>query len=158
MKDRGVADFVIDPRNSDVIIAASYKLIRRAWTYIDRQPGNELFKSTDGGKTWKKLASGLPQGIAVGRTGLAISEKNPNIVYARVDEEMNLGFQERDGVANFTAPGGFGGRGGGAVFQPDSSFAAVQDVQAGPAVPEAVGREAHADRGGGPGRAGHEAE
>jgi photosystem II stability/assembly factor-like uncharacterized protein len=123
MKDRGVADFVIDPRNSDVIIAASYKLIRRAWTYIDRQPGNELFKSTDGGKTWKKLTTGLPQGVALGRTGLATFEKNPNIVYARVDEEVNLGFQERDGVANFAAPGGFGGRGGGAVFQPDSSFA-----------------------------------
>ncbi len=123
MKDRGVADVVIDPRNSDIVITASYKLIRRAWTYIDRQPGNELYKSTDGGKTWKKLAGGLPQGVALGRTGLAIFEKNPNIVYARVDEEVNLGFQERDGVANFAAPGGFGGRGGGAVFQPDSSFA-----------------------------------
>ena len=123
MKDRGVADVVIDPRNSDIVITASYKLIRRAWTYIDRQPGNELYKSTDGGKSWKKLAGGLPQGAALGRTGLAIFEKNPNIVYARVDEEVNLGFQERDGVANFAAPGGFGGRGGGAVFQPDSSFA-----------------------------------
>ena len=132
MKDRGVADFVIDPRNSDVIIAASYKLVRRAWTYIDRQPGNELFKSTDGGKTWKKLTGGLPQGVAVGRTGLAISGKNPNIVYARVDEELNLGFQERDGVANFTAPGGFGGRGGGAVFQPDSSFAAFKTFKMDP--------------------------
>jgi len=132
MKDRGVADFVIDPRNSDVIITASYKLIRRAWTYIDRQPGNELYKSTDGGKTWKKLTSGLPQGVALGRTGLAMFEKNPNIVYARVDEEVNLGFQERDGVANFTAPGGFGGRGGGAIFQPDSSFAAFKTFKMDP--------------------------
>ncbi|MGE5198794.1 MAG: WD40/YVTN/BNR-like repeat-containing protein, partial [Rhodospirillaceae bacterium] len=77
MKDRGVADVVIDPRNSDVVITASYKLVRRAWTYIDRQPGNDLYKSTDGGKTWKKLTSGLPQGVALGRTGLAIFEKNP---------------------------------------------------------------------------------
>jgi len=44
-------------------------------------------------------------------------------VYARVDEEVNLGFAERAGVANFAAPGGFGGRGGGSIFQPDSSFA-----------------------------------
>jgi photosystem II stability/assembly factor-like uncharacterized protein len=123
MKDRGVSDVVIDPRNPDVVITASYKLFRRAWTYVDRQAGNELYKSTDGGRTWKKLTNGLPQGVALGRTGLAIFEKNPNVVYARIDEEVNLGFQERDGVANFQAPGGFGGRGGGAIFQPDSSFA-----------------------------------
>jgi hypothetical protein len=92
MKDRGVADFVIDPRNSDVIITASYKTFRRAWTYVDRQPGNELYKSTDGGKTWKKLPNGLPQGVALGRAGLAIFEKNPDILYARIDEEVNLGF------------------------------------------------------------------
>jgi photosystem II stability/assembly factor-like uncharacterized protein len=139
MKDRGVADFVIDPRNSDVIITASYKLIRRAWTYIDRQPGNELYKSTDGGKTWKQLTSGLPQGVALGRTGLAIFEKNPNIVYARVDEEVNLGFAERDGVANFAAPGGFGGRGGGAVFQPDSSFAAFKTLKLDPQLVKLAG-------------------
>jgi photosystem II stability/assembly factor-like uncharacterized protein len=127
-KDRGVADFVVDPRNSDVIIAAAYKTFRRAWTYIDRQPGNDLMKTTDGGKTWKKLTDGLPQGVSLGRSGLAIFEKNPGIVYARLDEEVNLGYQERDGVANFRAPGGFGGGGGGgfggggAIFKPDFSF------------------------------------
>jgi len=50
VKDRGVADFVIDPANSDIVIAAAYKTFRRAWTYIDRQPGNYLYKTTDGGK------------------------------------------------------------------------------------------------------------
>ena len=148
MKDRGVADFVIDPRNSDVIIAASYKTFRRAWTYIDRQPGNELYKSTDGGKTWKKLTSGLPQGVALGRTGLAIFEKNPNIVYARVDEEVNLGFQERDGVANFRAPGGFGGGAAAArCFQPDSSFAQFKTFKLDPQFVKLSGVEVHADRG-----------
>ena len=39
MKDRGVGDFVIDPRNSNIIIAASYKHYRRAWTYDDRDAG-----------------------------------------------------------------------------------------------------------------------
>jgi len=128
MKDRGVSDFVVDPRNSDVIIAASYKTFRRAWTYIDRHQGNELYKSTDGGATWKKLSAGLPQGVDLGRAGLAIFEKNPSIVYARLDEEVNLGFQERDGIANFRAPGaGFAGGammgGAAAMFRPDSSFA-----------------------------------
>jgi photosystem II stability/assembly factor-like uncharacterized protein len=113
MKDRGVGDFVIDPRNSNVIIAAAYKTYRRAWTYYDRDPENGIFKSTDGGKTWTRLTNGLPpEGTELGRIGLDIYEKNPNIVYARVDEEVVVGFQERDGGANFRA-GGAGGRGGG---------------------------------------------
>jgi len=101
VKDRGVGDFIVDPRNSDVVIAAAYKTFRRAWTYIDRQPGNNVYKTTDGGKTWKKLAGGLPLDIDLGRTGLAVFEKNPNIVYARVDEATDLGFSPRDGVADF---------------------------------------------------------
>ncbi len=103
VKDRGVADFIIDPGNSDVVLAAAYKTFRRAWTYMDRQPGNWIYKTTDGGQTWKKLTAGLPVDIELGRTGLAIFEKNPAIVYARIDEEVDLGFNLRDGVADFRA-------------------------------------------------------
>jgi photosystem II stability/assembly factor-like uncharacterized protein len=110
-KDRGVADFVIDPRNSNVIIAAAYRTYRRAWTYYDRWPGNNLYKTLDGGKTWKLLKNGLPTDVELGRTGLAIYEKNPSIIYARLDQAISLGFNERDGAANFRAAGG--GRGGG---------------------------------------------
>ena len=129
MKDRGVGDFVIDPRNSNIIIASAYKLYRRAWTYDDRDPENGIFKSTDGGKTWTRLAGGLPaKGTPLGRTGLAIYDKNPNIVYARVDEAAVVGFQERDGIVNFRAAaaggggragggGGFGGGGGTVLFK-----------------------------------------
>jgi photosystem II stability/assembly factor-like uncharacterized protein len=121
VKDRGVGDFVLDPGNSDVIIAAAYKTFRRAWTYIDRQPGNSLYKSVDGGKTWKTLTEGLPVNAELGRTGLAILEKNPKIVYARLDESVNLGLAERDGGANFRL-GGFGG-GAAGLWAEDFSFA-----------------------------------
>ncbi|MCJ7563625.1 MAG: hypothetical protein MUP52_03420 [Candidatus Aminicenantes bacterium] len=122
LKDRGVADFVLDPRNSDVVIAAAYKTFRRTWTYMDRQPGNNLYKTTDGGKTWKKLTNGLPLDFDLGRTGLTLYEKNPNIIYGRLDEEVNLGLAERDGVANFRAAGGFGGGGRAGLFKEDFTF------------------------------------
>ncbi len=101
LKDRGVGDFVIDPNNSDMIIAVAYKTFRRTWTFIDRQEGNHLYKSTDGGKTWKKLTNGLPMNIKSGWNGVCIYPKNPNIVYVRMDEEVNLGFNERQGTALF---------------------------------------------------------
>ncbi|RPJ52818.1 MAG: hypothetical protein EHM24_33770, partial [Acidobacteria bacterium] len=141
MKDRGVGDFVIDPRNSNVIIAASYKTFRRAWTYIDRQQGNGIFKSTDGGKSWTKLATGLPaNNVALGRIGLAIFEKNPQILYARVDEEVSLGYAERDGVANFSAAGGGGrggaggGLGGSPLFAADANLAAFKAFKINPEI------------------------
>jgi photosystem II stability/assembly factor-like uncharacterized protein len=123
LNDRGVGDFAVDPRDFNVVIAQAYKTYRRAWTYIDRQPGNNLYKTTDGGKTWKKLEGGLPNDLEVGRAGIAIYPKNPNIVYARLDEEVDLGLNERDGMANFREPGRFGGFGrGGSLFAEDVSF------------------------------------
>ncbi len=101
LKDRGVGDFVMDPNNSDIVIAVGYKTFRRTWTFIDRQEGNHLYKTTDGGKTWKKLTKGLPMNIKSGWNGVCIYPKDPNIVYVRMDEEVNLGFNERDGSALF---------------------------------------------------------
>jgi photosystem II stability/assembly factor-like uncharacterized protein len=101
LKDRGVGDFVIDSTNSDIIIASAYKTYRRTWTYIDRQEGNHLYKSTDGGTTWKKLENGLPMNIKTGWNGVTICPKNPNIVYVRMDEEVNLGLSETEGAALF---------------------------------------------------------
>ena len=96
LKDRGVGDFIIDPGNSDIIIASAYKTYRRTWTFLDRQPENHLYKSIDGGETWNKLREGLPLDIETGWNGLTIYPKDPNIVYVRMDEEVNLGFHESE--------------------------------------------------------------
>jgi photosystem II stability/assembly factor-like uncharacterized protein len=66
----GVTDIVMDARNPDVLLAASYQRRRHVWTLINGGPESALYKSTDAGKTWRKLSSGLPA-TELGRIGLA---------------------------------------------------------------------------------------
>ncbi len=77
----GFIDVAIDPRNPEVVYAASYERIRRAWNYEGSGEGSRIWKSTDGGKSWKMLGGGLPAG-KLGRIGLAIYPKDPRILYA----------------------------------------------------------------------------
>lgn len=87
----GVTDLIMDPRNPDVLYAAAYQRRRHVFTYVGGGPGSTLYKSMDGGATWKKSASGLPRGD-VGRIGLAISPADPEIIYAIVEAAKNGGF------------------------------------------------------------------
>jgi photosystem II stability/assembly factor-like uncharacterized protein len=92
-ENTGVTDIIIDPRNPDVIYAASYQRRRHVFTLINGGPESAIHKSTDAGKTWTKLANGLPSGD-VGRIGLAISPVNPDYVFAVIEGsgEGNGGF------------------------------------------------------------------
>lgn len=83
-ENTGVTDVVMDPRDPDVLYAASYQRRRHVWTLINGGPEGAIYKSTDAGATWNKLESGLPSGD-VGRIGLAISSVNPDYVYAIVE-------------------------------------------------------------------------
>ena len=80
----GVTDLVMDPRNPDVLYAASYQRRRHVWTLINGGPGSGIYKSTDAGASWRKINKGLPSGDK-GRIGLAISPINPEILYAIVE-------------------------------------------------------------------------
>lgn len=80
----GVNDIVMDPRNPDVLYAASYQRRRHVFTYVGGGPGSDVYKSTDGGKTWNKANQGLPA-EEKGRIALAISPANPEIIYAMVE-------------------------------------------------------------------------
>ena len=86
----GVTDLVIDPRDPDVMYAATYQRRRHVWTLIDGGPGSGIWKSTDGGATWEELKSGLPKSD-MGRIGLALSA-NPDIVYAIIEAAEDGGF------------------------------------------------------------------
>ncbi|MGB5531334.1 MAG: glycosyl hydrolase [Ignavibacteriaceae bacterium] len=88
----GVTDVVMDPRDPDVLYAASYQRRRHVWTLINGGPEGAIYKSIDAGATWNKLESGLPSGD-IGRIGLAISPVNPDYIYAIVEaQEKNGGF------------------------------------------------------------------
>ncbi|MCC6460308.1 MAG: glycosyl hydrolase [Saprospiraceae bacterium] len=79
----GCNNLVMDPRNPKVLYAAFHQRQRKVFTYIGGGPESGVFKSTDGGASWKKL-EGLPSGD-VGRIGIDISPVNPDYLYAVVE-------------------------------------------------------------------------
>ncbi len=81
----GCIDLVMDPGNPDVLIASMWNRIRQRWSDPVPEDGDYLYKTTDGGKTWKKLTNGLPDTKYTGRIGLDLCASKPNVVYAYVD-------------------------------------------------------------------------
>jgi photosystem II stability/assembly factor-like uncharacterized protein len=79
----GVTDIAFDPRNPDVIYAASYQRRRHVGVLIGGGPESAIYRSQDAGKTWVKLTKGLPSGD-LGRIALAVSPQKPDVVYALV--------------------------------------------------------------------------
>lgn len=86
----GITDVVCDPRNPDILYAASYQRRRHVFTLIDGGPECSVYKSTDAGNTWNKINKGLPEG-EMGRIGLAISPVNPDILYAIIEAKEDKG-------------------------------------------------------------------
>ena len=86
----GVTDMVLDPRNADVMYAATWQRHRTVAAYMGGGPGSGLHKSTDGGNTWTPLKKGIP-GSNLGKIGLAISPQNPDIVYAAIELDRTKG-------------------------------------------------------------------
>jgi photosystem II stability/assembly factor-like uncharacterized protein len=80
----GVTDVVMDPRNPDVLYAATHQRHRTVWALINGGPETGIHKSTDGGATWRQLKRGLP-GDDMGKIGLAISPQKPDVLYAAIE-------------------------------------------------------------------------
>ncbi len=83
----GAIDLVADPRNPDVLYAATWERARTAANFLESGPGSGVWKSTDGGRTWKRLSAGLPSGATLGRIGLALAASRPDTVYAVLDNQ-----------------------------------------------------------------------
>lgn len=93
--DAGCADVALDPKNPSVVYAAMWQFRRQPWSFSSGGPGSGLHKSADGGKTWKKLSNGLPDG-ELGRIALAVAPSQPNVVYANVESKRTALYASAD--------------------------------------------------------------
>ena len=93
----GVVDLVMDPGDPNTLVAASYQRLRRAWGFNGGGPGSGIHKTTDGGRTWRRIRNGLPAGD-VGRIGLAISATNRQVLNATIEHRGEGGtYRSTDG-------------------------------------------------------------
>lgn len=88
--ETGISEIAIDPTNPEILYAAAHQRRRSESTYIGGGPESTLYKSTDGGKTWKEIAAGLPK-TDMGRIGIAVSPSDANYVYAIVEGRYGKG-------------------------------------------------------------------
>lgn len=94
----GIADLVMNPKNPNELIAGAWEKLRKAYDFTSGGPGSAMYKTTNGGKTWRKITRGIPAPGILGRIGLDYYRKNPKIVIATIEH--------RDPATN-TRAGGF---------------------------------------------------
>jgi len=93
----GVVEMVMDPSDPNTLYAATYQRLRRAWGFNGGGPGSGIYKTSDGGATWRELTDGLPQGDK-GRIGLAIAKTNGRVLNATVEHASESGvYRTEDG-------------------------------------------------------------
>ena len=97
----GASDLCMDPNNPRILYAGMWQVSRKPWTLESGGPEGGVYRSTDGGDTWKKLAGGLPEGV-VGNIGVAISGARPDRVWTIVEAEKGGVFRSDDGGEKWT--------------------------------------------------------
>ena len=86
----GVTDIMIDPRNPQILYAATWDRHRTVAALMGGGPGTALYRSDDGGENWTKLTEGLPESN-MGKIGITISPQNPDVVYAAIELDRKSG-------------------------------------------------------------------
>jgi photosystem II stability/assembly factor-like uncharacterized protein len=105
-ENTGATDICFDPRNPDVVYAATYQRRRHVGQLVSGGGGAGIFKTTDGGKSWTRLKDGLPT-TNLGRIALAVSPQKPDVVYAHVGAAKQIigFFKSENGGQSWTRMG-----------------------------------------------------
>lgn len=90
--EHGARDIEVDWQNPSVLYVGMYRGFRKGWDIISGGPADKggLYKSTDGGETWKKISAGLPATL-IGKIDLDIARSNPRVLYAMIEAPGNEG-------------------------------------------------------------------
>lgn len=101
--ETGGRDIEVDWENPDILYAAMYKGFRKGWDIVSGGPASEggIYKSIDGGETWKHITSGLPKDL-IGKIDIEIARSNPRVLYAMVEALGNQGGLYRSNDAGET--------------------------------------------------------
>ncbi len=98
----GASDLCMDPGNPRILYAAFWQVYRKPWTLESGGPEGGIWRTADGGDTWRKLAGGLPEGI-VGNIGVAVSPARPERIWAIVESKEKGGvYRSDDGGEKWT--------------------------------------------------------
>lgn len=90
----GVSDLDINQQNPNILYAGFWHFERKPWTFTSGSEGGGVYKSVDGGRSWKKLEKGLPD--LVGRIGVRVAPSNPRVVYVIAESNEGTVFRSDD--------------------------------------------------------------
>lgn len=91
----GASDLSMDLTNPRIMYAGMWRGERKPWAMISGAEEGGVYKTTDGGDTWSKLAGGLPEGM-VGKVGVSVSPADPDRVWAILEAEPDGGVYRSD--------------------------------------------------------------
>jgi photosystem II stability/assembly factor-like uncharacterized protein len=122
-ENTGAADLVMDPSNPQILFAALWAARVAPWEVRSGEsfviPGSGLYKSTDGGTTWRPVTKGLPTSAELARIGIAISPSHPQRMYVSAESKKDPGIYRSDDAGEswqfVNGDHRIGGRGPGAM-------------------------------------------
>jgi len=98
----GAVDVEFQPGNPNTLYASMWRGERKPWTIISGAHEGGVYKSTDGGSTWKKLGNGLPNEL-VGKSNVAVTPADPNVVWVLIEAKPGGGlYRSNDAGESFT--------------------------------------------------------